>query len=190
MKKISWVFVLLLAWALPLCAASDAEMLQFISRTGAEKSEVIMAVDETRSVPHKEKVTLPCSLRYVNPDFLEMTYEQADKEYFLIDGTKMVRRRGGREDKFDLTKNQLMRRLANTLLYAFSGQVEKISTEQNTTLKVSEEKSSYRVVLDARKKQVMGYSHIEILYSKKDGRIVYMQMDEFNGVSTIYVLAK
>ena len=44
MKKISWVFVLLLAWALPLCAASDAEMLQFISRTGAEKSEVIMAV--------------------------------------------------------------------------------------------------------------------------------------------------
>lgn len=190
MKKFYLLGALLLACLLPLRAASEAEMLQAISRSGAEKSEVLMSVQETRAMPHKEKATLHCSLRYCSPDYLEMAYDQADKEYFLIDGKKMVRRRGGREEKFDLSKNQLMRRLANTLLYAFSGQVEKISTEQNTTLTVIEEKSSYYVVLDARKKQVMGYSHIEIHYRKSDGQIVLMQMDEFNGASTIYALAE
>ncbi|MBP5486601.1 MAG: hypothetical protein J6Y06_03080 [Bacteroidales bacterium] len=189
-KKLCWLSVLMLVLALPLSAASEVEMLQFISRAGISKSEFSTPFKETRAFPRKEKVTLTGTLQYRSPDFLDMVYEHPDQEHFLIDGTKMINRREGREVKSDLTRNQLMRRLANTLLYAFSGQVEKISTEQNTTLKVSEVKNEYHVILDACKKQAMGYCHIEIHYRKSDGQIVFMQMDEFNGTSTIYALAE
>ena len=190
MKKIALLCLLSLVWTLPLLAASEAEMLQFISQKGTERSEIKTSFQELRAMPRKEKVALKGTLQYLSPDFLDMVYEHPDQEHFLIDGTKMVNRREGREVKSDLTKNQLMRRLANTLLYAFSGQVEKISEEQNTTLKVSEEKDEYLVVLDSRKKLAMGYCHIEIHYRKSDGQIVLMQMDEFNGTSTIYALAE
>ena len=189
-KRFAFLSLLLLALALPLCAASEAEMLQFISRSGEARAEMSTPFEETRAMPRKEKVVLRGNLLYRSPDFLDMQYENPDKEHFKIEGNKMVNRRGGLEIKSDLTKNVLMRRLSHTLLYAFSGQVEKISTEQNTTLQVSELKDEYCVVLDARKKQPMGYCHIEIHYRKSDGQIVFMQMDEFNGTSTIYALAE
>lgn len=190
MKKLSLICALILGCIFPLCAATEAEMLQFISRCGAERTEVSTPFRETRAMPRKETVTLRGDLLFRSPDFLDMQYENPEKEHFLIEKNKMVNRREGHEIKSDLTKNVLMRRLANTLLYAFSGQVEKISKEQNTTLKVSEEKNEYLVVLDSRKKLAMGYCHIEIHYRKSDGQIVLMQMDEFNGTSTIYALAE
>ncbi len=189
-KKLFWLSVLMLALALPLSAASEAEMLQYISQSGTQRTEVSTPFRETRAMPRKEKVSLRGNLLFRSPDFLDMQYENPEKEHFLIEKNKMVNRREGHEIKSDLTKNVLMRRLANTLLYAFSGQVEKISKEQNTTLKVSEEKNEYLVVLDSRKKLAMGYCHIEIHYRKSDGQIILMQMDEFNGTSTIYALAE
>ncbi len=189
-KKLFWLSVLMLALALPLSAASEAEMLQYISQSGTQRTEVSTPFRETRAMPRKETVTLRGDLLFRSPDFLDMQYENPEKEHFLIEKNKMVNRREGHEIKSDLTKNVLMRRLANILLYAFSGQVEKISKEQNTTLKVSEEKNEYLVVLDSRKKLAMGYCHIEIHYRKSDGQIVLMQMDEFNGTSTIYELAE
>lgn len=190
MKKIVLLCVLSLVWVLPLSAVSDAEMLQFIAQKGTARTEISTSFKELRAMPRKEKVSLKGKLQYRSPDFLDMVYEHPDKEHFLIDGTKMVNRREGREVKSDLTKNKTMRGLSHTLLYAFSGQVEEISKEQDTTLKITEEKTEYHVVLDARKKQVMGYCHIEIHYRKSDGQIVYMKMDEFNGMSTIYEMAE
>lgn len=188
-KKLSLLGAML-ALVLNLSAATRAQMLEAISLAGTRNTEVKTDFNETRAMPRKEKVTLKGTLLYRSPDFLDMVYEDAEKEHFCIDGKKMTNRREGREVKSDLSKNLLMRGLANTLLHAFSGQVEKIADEQNTTLAVSEEADGYHVVLDARKKQPHGYSHIEIIYRKSDGRIALMQMDEFNGASTLYSLAK
>ena len=189
-KKLCWLSVLMMALALPLNAVSEAEMLQYISQTGTQRTEVGTPFQETRAMPRREKVSLRGNLIYRSPDFLDMQYENPEMEHFKIEGNKMINRREGREIKSDLSKNVLMRRLSHTLLYAFSGQVEKISTEQNTSLNVREDKDAYCVVLDALKKQAMGYCHIEIRYRKSDGQIVFMQMDEFNGTSTIYALAE
>jgi hypothetical protein len=108
----------------------------------------------------------------------------------LIEKGQMLNRREGKTMKYDLSKNLPMRNLSNTLLYSFSGQLEKLSKEQNTTLQVKEQGDYYVVVLDAVKKQARGYSHIEITYLKKNGKLIEMKMDEFNGLSTLYRLVK
>lgn len=190
MMKKMFLLTALLTLSVSLSAATRAQMLQTISLAGAGNAEISTAFNETRTMPRKDAVTLKGTLLYRSPDFLDMVYENPDKEHFCIDGKNMVNRREGREIKSDLSKNVLMRGLANTLLYAFCGQVEKIAHEQNTTLEVSEESEAYHVVLDSRKKLPRGYSHIEIFYRKSDGRIISMRMDEFNGASTLYFLAK
>ncbi|MBP5398013.1 MAG: hypothetical protein J6Y32_05250 [Bacteroidales bacterium] len=189
MKKFLLSCLGLLAFWSAAQAASEEEMIAFIAETGAARSEVKSAFTEVRSFPRKAAVTLKGELLY-KQDYLHMAYEDAQKENFLIDGNSMVNRREGREIKSDLSRNALMRSLANTLLYAFSGQLETLSKEQKTSLTVSSDGDTYKAVLDAQQKLPRGYSHIEIRYRKSDGQIVSMTMDEFTGQSTYYQLGK
>lgn len=189
MKKFLLSCLGLLAFWTAARASSEEEMIRFIAETGAARQEVKSAFTEVRSFPRKAAVTLQGELLY-RPDYLHMAYEDAQKENFLIDGNKMVNRREGREIKSDLSRNTLMRALANTLLYAFSGQLKTLSDEQKTSLSVSEEGDVYKAVLDSQQKLPRGYSHIEIRYRKSDGQIVSMTMDEFTGLSTCYRLGK
>lgn len=170
-------------------ATSRDEMVRAILSICSQNAEYSAPFTEERAMPRKEKVNLKGTLTYRDSDYLLMEYT-VDTEKFLIDGNKMINRREGKTMNYDLTKNLPMRDLSNTLLYSFSGQLEKLSEEQNTSLQVRDAGDSYEVVLDALKKQARGYNHIEIVYRKKDGRILRMKMDEFNGASTIYCLAK
>ena len=189
MKKFLLSCLGLLALCTAAQAASEAEMIRYIAETGASRKEVKSAFSEVRSFPRKAAVTLKGELLY-KQDYLHMAYEDAEKENFLIDGNQMVNRREGREIKSDLSRNALMRSLANILLYAFSGQLETLSTEQKTSLRVTTDGEVYKAVLDAQQKLPRGYSHLEIRYRKSDGQIVSMTMDEFTGQSTYYQLEK
>ena len=71
-KKLFWLSVLMLALALPLSAASEAEMLQYISQSGTQRTEVSTPFRETRAMPRKETVTLRGDLLFRSPDFLDL----------------------------------------------------------------------------------------------------------------------
>jgi outer membrane lipoprotein-sorting protein len=182
-------FVLTLLLTLSLSAASQEQMIKNIASLCAKISETTSAFSEERSNPRKPKQTLQGTLTYRSDNYLSMEYT-VDTDKFLIEKGQMLNRREGKTMKYDLSKNLPMRNLSNTLLYSFSGQLEKLSKEQNTTLQVKEQGDYYVVVLDAVKKQARGYSHIEITYLKKNGKLIEMKMDEFNGLSTLYRLVK
>lgn len=183
------MFVAAFVLSLSAFAASQDDMIQAIASLCGKNTEWSSSFTEERDFPRKEKVNLKGTLTYRDSDYLLMEYT-VDTEKFLIDGDKMVNRREGRTMNYDLTKNLPMLNLSHTLLYSFSGQLVTLSEEQNTTLQVKDDGNSYVVVLEAIKKQARGYSRIEIIYRKSDGKILLMQMDEFNGASTIYRLAK
>ena len=190
MKKILLAISLLLGLVPALRAASEAEMIKAIADAGAARSEIGSAFSETRNFPRKASVTLRGNLLYKSDGYLHMAYEDALKENFLIDGNTMVNRREGKEIKSDLSKNALMRSLAQTLRCAFSGALEQLSTQQKITLSVRQDGDAYLAVFDAPQKQPRGYSHIEIRYRRSDCQIVSMRMDEFTGASTLYQLEK
>lgn len=189
MKKCVLLAAALLS-VLGLSAATTEEMIQTIADAGNARAEIKAAFTEIRSRPRKESVTLKGELVFRKEGYLHMMYENPEKENFLIDGDRMVNRRGGLEIKSDLSRNVLMRSLAQTLICAFSGQLETLSTGQKTSLEVRDDGDAWLAVLDAVKKLPRGYSHIEIRYRKSDAQIVSMKMDEFTGMSTLYQLAE
>lgn len=189
MKKCTLLVAALLL-ALGLSASAPEDMIQAIADAGNARAEIQAGFTEVRTQPRKAPVTLKGELVFRKEGYLHMAYENPDKENFLIDGNRMVNRRGGLEIKSDLSRNVLMRGLARTLICAFSGQLETLSAEQKTSLEVRDDGDAWLAVLDAAKKLPRGYNHIEIRYRKSDGQIVSMKMDEFTGMSTLYQLAE
>ena len=91
-------------------------------------------------------------------------------------------------ETFDTSKNLMMKSLSTALLYSFQGKLDELAKEQQADLTQESDKDKNVVVtLTAKVKKVRGYSKIQVFY-KPDGTVFKMQMDEFNGASTLYTL--
>ena len=120
--------------------------------------------------------------------YFKMDYSNGD--IFLIDGNSMTIKAGSANQKFDLTKNLMMKNLSNTLTYVFEGQVTKLATEQNADITAKKDGNFYLVTLTAKKKAPRGYSQIVAYYRVSDCKLYSLRMDEFTGASTFYSIAK
>ncbi|MBQ7222285.1 MAG: hypothetical protein IJS02_02330 [Bacteroidales bacterium] len=119
-------------------------------------------------------------------NYLSIKYDNG--ELFLIDGDKMTIDRDGINQTFDTSKNLMMKSLSNALLYAFQGKLAELAEEQQADMTQTVDKDKNTVVtIAAKTKKVRGYSKI-IVYYKPDGTVFKMQMDEFNGASTLYTI--
>lgn len=130
-------------------------------------------------------VALKGKLEYKMDNYLSINYDNG--ELFLIDNNNMTINRDGLKQNFDTSKNLMMKGLRDALLFSFQGKLTELATAQQATMEVSKESGNTVVTLTAQKKQVRGYSKI-VVYYKPDGSIFKMQMDEFNGASTLYTL--
>lgn len=122
------------------------------------------------------------------PGYMKMDYSNGD--LFLIEGTTMTIKNGTANQKFDLTKNLMMKGLSNTLTYVFQGQLTKLATEQNADITATKDGSFYLVTLTAKKKAPRGYSQIVAYYRTSDCKLYSLRMDEFTGASTFYSVTK
>lgn len=120
--------------------------------------------------------------------YLKMDYSNGD--LFLIDGNSMTIKNGSATQKFDLTKNLMMKNLSNTLTYVFQNRLTRLATEQTADITATKDGNFYLVTLTAKKKAPRGYSQIVAYYRVSDCKLYSLRMDEFTGASTFYSIAK
>ena len=94
--------------------------------------------------------------------------------------------RGKKKNRFNTAKNKMMRGLRNTLLYCVHGRPAVLAQENGAEITAVKKANGYEVVLTSTKKTPRGYAKIVLLYDLKTKLLTRMQMDEYNGNSTLY----
>ena len=168
MKKI----LLLLLLLLPGFCAGTQEI-----RCTFTQNKTIKALN--KMIPEKGTV------RFKAPDQFEMRYSVPEGEYLIIKGNEVRRCIKGKVLKFDTTKNSMVRKKRNILLYCITGEYEKAAKENEATLIVENKGNVKCVAMKARKKSASGYPRILVDYNAQ-GLPVRMVLDELTGTSSEY----
>jgi outer membrane lipoprotein-sorting protein len=82
-----------------------------------------------------------------------------------------------------------MRGLRNTLLYCIHGKPAILAAENSAEIITEKKKDGYEVVLTSTKKTPRGYAKIVLTYDLESKLLTKMQMDEYNGNSTLYEMS-
>lgn len=145
-------------------------------------------VQEETSAGTGKKEKLVGTLYFRNPDKMAMHYTQPETELLVINGDDFFMRRGKRSRRFNMEKNARMQKLGSTLLACMMGDVAQVASANDAEVSAKEDARHYVVTLTARKKQPRGYHRIMLAYSKADGLLREMTMEEFGGKVAYYVL--
>lgn len=116
-------------------------------------------------------------------------YKAPSADLLIIDGNVFYMIRGKKTNKFNTEKNKTMRSLRNTLLYCVHGKPAVLAAENGAEITVEKKSGGYEVVLVSTKKTPRGYAKIVLIYDLKSKLLTRMQMDEFNGNSTLYEMS-
>lgn len=113
-------------------------------------------------------------------------YQAPCPDVLIINGDDFYMIRGKKTNKFNTAKNKTMRGLRNTLLYCVHGKPSVLATENGAEITAEKKSNGYEVVLVSTKKIPRGYAKIVLLYDLNSKLLIKMQMDEYNGNSTLY----
>lgn len=119
-------------------------------------------------------------------DRMSQHYKAPSADLLIINGDEFYMVRGKKKNKFNTAKNKMMRGLRNTLLYCVHGKPALLAQENGAEITAEKKSDGYEVVIIAKKKTARGYAKIVLLYDLKSKLLIRMQMDEFNGNSTLY----
>lgn len=184
MKHTIAFLLALLAFA-TLHASNDATLAKIAS--GNQKvNSLIINFSQTKVLANKQSQSLNGVLYYTNEGKMAMNYEKPAGDRFVISGNKVMHIKSGKRKTFDMAKTASVKSLANSLLWALSGQVQKVADANNADIAVEESSDNYTVTLTARKRQVKGYAKLVLIYSKKNGLLQSLSMEEFNHVVNTY----
>ena len=116
-------------------------------------------------------------------------YKAPCPDVLIINGDDFYMVRGKKTNKFNTAKNKTMRGLRNTLLYCVHGKPSALAAENGAAITAEKKSDGYEVVLVSAKKTPRGYAKIILLYDLKSKLLTRMQMDEYNGNSTLYEMS-
>lgn len=116
-------------------------------------------------------------------------YAAPSTDVLIINGDDFYMVRGKRKNKFNTAKNKTMRGLKNTLLYCVHGKPAALAEENGAEITAEKTPKGYSVVLVSTKKTPRGYAKIALTYDLKTKLLTKMQMDEYNGNSTVYEMS-
>lgn len=116
-------------------------------------------------------------------------YQAPCPDVLIINGDDFYMVRGKKTNKFNTAKNKTMRGLRNTLLYCVHGKPSALAAENGAEITAEKKSNGYEVVLVSTKKTPRGYAKIVLLYDLKSKLLIKMQMDEYNGNSTLYEMS-
>lgn len=122
-------------------------------------------------------------------DQMAQHYKAPCKDVLIINGNDFYMVRGKKDNKFNTAKNKTMRGLRNTLLYCVHGKPAALAAENGAEITAEKKANGYEVVLVSTKKAPRGYAKIALTYDLKTKLLVRMQMDEYNGNSTVYEMS-
>lgn len=192
LKNSKWLPTLLLLALLfvpKYVLADDAVVLAQIEKANANVKTLVSPFTQTKVVAATgTKKNLAGTLYYSAPDKVAQHYTQPASDLFLINGNQLCMARNGKKLHFDTGKNATMCALRNTLIYCIQGRTRTLAAENSADITVSSDAKHYIVTLTSKKKLPHGYKTIVLHYTKSDATLHIMQMDEFNGNSTIYTM--
>ena len=116
-------------------------------------------------------------------------YKAPSTDLLIINGHDFYMVRGKKKNKFNTEKNKTMRGLRNTLLYCIHGKPAMLAAENSAEIIAEKKKGGYEVVLTSTKKTTRGYAKIVLTYDLESKLLTKMQMDEYNGNSTLYEMS-
>ena len=116
-------------------------------------------------------------------------YKAPSTDLLIINGNDFYMVRGKKKNKFNTEKNKTMRGLRNTLLYCIHGKPAMLAAENSAEIIAEKKKDGYEVVLTSTKKTPRGYAKIVLTYDLESKLLTKMQMDEYNGNSTLYEMS-
>ena len=116
-------------------------------------------------------------------------YQAPCPDVLIINGDDFYMVRGKKTNKFNTAKNKTMRGLRNTLLYCVHGKPAALVAENGAEITAEKKAKGYEVTLVSTKKTPRGYAKIVLMYDLKSKLLTTMQMDEYNGNSTLYEMS-
>ena len=116
-------------------------------------------------------------------------YKAPSSDLLIINGNNFYFVRGKKTNKFNTEKNKTMHNLRNTLLYCVHGKPAVLAAENGAEITTEKNAKGYEVVLISSKKIPKGYAKIILTYDLKSKLLIRMQMDEYNGNTTLYEMS-
>ena len=129
------------------------------------------------------------TLYIAGEDQMAQHYKAPSTDLLIINGNDFYMIRGKKTNKFNTEKNKTMRSLRNTLLYCVHGKPATLAAENGAEITAEKKAKGYEVVLTSTKKTPRGYAKIVLTYDLKSKLLTKMQMDEYNGNSTLYEMS-
>lgn len=126
------------------------------------------------------------TLYIAGEDRMAQHYKAPSTDLLIIHGNDFYMIRGKKKNKFNTEKNKTMRGLRNTLLYCVHGKPATLAAENGAEITAEKKANGYEVVLTSTKKTPRGYAQIILTYDLNTKLLTRMQMDEYNGNSTLY----
>lgn len=183
---------MLLTLCLFICTTLGAQnnILTEIEKANAAYKTVEGAFTRTQTNAAKgSSETDKGTLYLMGEDRMAQHYIVPSVDVLIINGDDFYMVRGKKTNKFNTAKNKTMRGLRNTLLYCLHGNPAALAAENGAEITAEKKSTGYEVVLVSAKKTPRGYAKIVLTYDLKTKLLSSMQMDEFNGNSTLYKMS-
>ena len=183
---------LLLTLCLFISTAISAQnnILTEIEKANAAYKTVEGTFTRTQTNAAKGKTETDKGILYLSgEDRMAQHYQAPSADVLIINGDVFYMVRGKKTNKFNTAKNKTMRGLRNTLLYCLHGKPGVLAAENGAAITAEKKANGYEVVLVSAKKTPRGYAKIVMMYDLKNKTLTSMQMDEYNGNSTLYEMS-
>ena len=186
MKRL--LFILGLFVCIGLHAQND--ILSEIEKGNAAYNTIQGDFTQTKTLAAKGTKVQSEGMLYISGDHqMAQHYQTPSADVLIINGDDFYMVRGKKKNKFNTDKNKTMRSLRNTLLYCVHGKPAALAAENGAEITAVQKSDGYEVTLVSTKKTARGYAKIVLLYDLKTKLLTRMQMNEYNGNSTLYQMS-
>ena len=186
MKNILFVICLFISTAI----GAQNNILTEIEKANAAYKTVEGTFTRTQTNKAKGTTEVDKGILYLSgEDQMAQHYQAPSADVLIINGDDFYMVRGKKTNKFNTAKNKTMRSLRNTLLYCLHGKPGALAAENGAEIIAEKKAKGYEVVLVSAKKTPRGYAKIVLMYDLKNKTLTSMQMDEYNGNSTLYEMS-
>lgn len=186
MKNILFVICLFISTAI----GAQNNILTEIEKANAAYKTVEGTFTRTQTNKAKGTTEADKGILYLSgEDQMAQHYQAPSADVLIINGDDFYMVRGKKTNKFNTAKNKTMRGLRNTLLDCLHGKPGALAAENGAEITAEKKAKGYEVVLVSAKKTPRGYAKIVLMYDLKNKTLTSMQMDEYNGNSTLYEMS-
>ena len=175
------------------CSSIWAVTAQDISALHHAGETLQCSFTEVKTMPRaKKEISKSGNLTYTHPSDLRLDYTDPAGDYTLISKDVFEVRRNGKVQHFNISNpEQRMSVFRQSLLYAFAGDTEALTTLNEAQANYQEKGNTYICTVTANKTNgTRGIAKLQLTYNKKSGVLQSLIITENNGNYTTYTVKK